>query len=247
MLTGGKGPAQARRSGRPAFDYGFEPGRSFQGFDVHLNGMHATFSVTGPMGQWTGLELPMPGRHNVLNALGALAAAWRLGLDERSIRAGLATCERVGRRFEVKGTVRGVRVVDDYGHHPAEIEATLRAGRASTSGRIGVLFQPHRFTRTAALLDEFARCFAESGAQAVFVQPVYAASESPIPGADHRTLAREIKRLGHPCASAVKDRAAGVKRLLAWAQPGDTVLVQGAGDVTAAAEELLAGLRKLEA
>lgn len=232
----------ALQNGLPVLDYGLEHGRAIRGANIRNEGLLMRFDAHGPFGSWLNLELPMPGQHNVLNALGAIAVAWRLGLDEQTVRTGLASCERVGRRFEIKGCVKGVRVVDDYGHHPAEIAMTLRAARASTQGRVAVLFQPHRYTRTQALLEEFAACFQKEAPGRALILPVYAASEKPIPGADHHALAARIRALGHPDAQAVDSRAAAVEVLATWARAGDTVLIQGAGDVTEAAGELLARL-----
>jgi UDP-N-acetylmuramate--alanine ligase len=230
-------------SGLPVFDYGFESSRRVQARRVRGEGMGWRFDVAGPFGVWEDLTLAMPGRHNVLNALAAVTVAWRLGVSEAAVRDGLARCERVGRRSEIKGTVRGVRVVDDYGHHPTEIAANLRAARDTSVGRVGVLFQPHRYTRTQLLLEDFARCFAECRADAVFLLPVYAASEEPIEGADHAALAARIRRLGFPCVRALRNRAEAVDALSAWAHSGDTIMIQGAGDVTKAADELLLRLR----
>ncbi|MCZ7644445.1 MAG: UDP-N-acetylmuramate--L-alanine ligase [Planctomycetota bacterium] len=232
------------QSGLPMFDYGFEAERTVRGENVRSEGMRVRFDARGPFGTWRGIELPMPGAHNALNALAALSVGWRLGLGEDAVRAALACCERVGRRFEVKGEVAGVRVVDDYGHHPAELAVTLRAARDTSAGRVAVLFQPHRYTRTQALLDEFARVLAEGGAEAVLLLPVYAASEAPIAGADHASLAARLRARGHACAEALDGLDAAVERLAAWARPGDTVLVQGAGDVTEAAPLLLERLRR---
>ncbi|MBI3829281.1 MAG: UDP-N-acetylmuramate--L-alanine ligase [Planctomycetes bacterium] len=233
----------ARVNGLPAFDYGFDAGRTFRAENVRSAGMTMRFDAAGPFGHWRDLEIHMPGRHNVVNALGALTVAWRLGLDEQTVGSGLASCERVGRRFEVKGEARGVRVVDDYGHHPAEIAMTLRAAKSSTAGRVAVVFQPHRYTRTEALLDDFAACFKNEAPALVIVLPVYAASEKPIAGADHRALVERIRAMGLACAEAAESRAEAVARMAAWAQDGDTVLIQGAGDVTEAAQMLLTRLK----
>ncbi|MCW8131505.1 MAG: UDP-N-acetylmuramate--L-alanine ligase [Planctomycetota bacterium] len=234
----------ALENGLPVFDYGFEYGRAVRGEHVRSEGMSMRFDAVGPFGTWKDLELPMPGKHNVLNALGAIAVAWRLGLDETTVRSGLAACERVGRRFEIKGVAKGVRVVDDYGHHPLELSMTMRAAKASAAGRVAVLFQPHRYTRTAALMEEFAACFAGEHPAKVLVLPVYAASEEPIHGADHHTLALRIRAKGLAAADAAETRQAAVEHLAAWAREGDTVLIQGAGDVTEAAGELLALLHR---
>ena len=154
------------------------------------------------------------------------------------IRGALAGTERVARRFEIK-KLTPVRIVDDYGHHPTEIAVTLEAAKASTRKRLGVLFQPHRFTRTHALLEQFARCF--TPADAVFLLPVYSAGEEPIAGADHRALAEKIRAQGLSCVHAFDSRAEAIAAVLKWAREGDTVVTQGAGDVKRAANELAAG------
>jgi len=231
------------RTGLPCFDYGFDSARTIRATHMRPNGLSSTFDALGPFGAWRDLELPMPGRHNVLNALAAITTAWRLGLDEQTVRTGLARMERVSRRFEIKGTARGVQVVDDYGHHPTEIAATLKAARTVAQGRVGVLFQPHRFTRTESLMGDFAKCFASTGADLVVVLPVYAASEKPISGATHQALVQRIEKLGFSKVQAVEDRTAGVALLAEWAQEGDLILTQGAGDVTLASHALLEVLR----
>ncbi|MCY3019861.1 MAG: UDP-N-acetylmuramate--L-alanine ligase [Planctomycetota bacterium] len=224
---------------RPFLAYGLAPHCDVRGMNLRAEELRWRFDVLTPSSFWPDVVLPMPGEHNVLNALAAISAGWHLRLDEEDIRQALATVERVGRRFEIKGLKRGVRVIDDYGHHPAEIALTLRAARQSTRKRLGVLFQPHRYTRTAALMDEFAACF--EAADALFLLPVYAASEEPIPGADHHALAETIRARGVRVVTA-DDRAAAVGMLLQWAEPGDTVVTQGAGDVTRAADELVSRL-----
>jgi UDP-N-acetylmuramate--alanine ligase len=233
-----------RKSGLPVLDYGLGSGRKIRAENVRFEGMSCRFDCLGPFGTWADMELSMPGRHNVLNALGAIAVAWRLGVDEQTMRSALACCERVGRRFEVKGVVKGVRVVDDYGHHPAEIAVTVATAKATTPGRVGVLFQPHRYTRTAELMDDFARCFAHGPAERVCVMPVYAASEEPIQGADHGSLVDRIRAEGHDAVSAVADRMEGIACLRNWAEAGDTILVQGAGDVTFATGQLLEAIQR---
>jgi len=217
----------SRESGLPWFDYGFgSPGAAapqIRAMNLEAAGMNSRFDVSGPWGLWRNLVLPMPGRHNVLNALGALTAAWHLGASEDALRAALANCERVGRRFEIKSVTRGVRVVDDYGHHPTELTATFRAARSTSPGRLAVLFQPHRYTRTAALLDDFAACLAESGAHSVWLLPVYAASEEPLPGVSHETLAARARSLGHARVEALNSirRPSNASRLGASGRHGD--------------------------
>src|SRR5208283_787237 len=136
-------------------------------------------------------ELHVPGRHNVLNATAAVAIARQLEVTPEKIAEGLAHFRGVDRRFQQRGQARGVTVVDDYGHHPTEIRATLEAARASSLGKIHVVFQPHRYSRTADLLEQFGGAF--SDADTVIVLPIYAASEEPIPGVTAERLAQSIR------------------------------------------------------
>ncbi len=226
---------------RPVLSYGFDAHNTLRGLNLKLEngGMSWRFDALGPFGVWQDILLPMPGRHNVANALAAIGAAWHMGVDEAAIRGALAGVERVGRRFEIRKSAP-VRVIDDYGHHPTEIALTLKAARASTVKRLGVLFQPHRFTRTATLMNQFATGFAE--ADAVFLLPIYAASEAPIEGVTHRTLASAIREAGHSRVRTFDSREKAVAAILKWKRDGDTIVTQGAGDVTRAANELVSGL-----
>jgi len=178
--------------------------------------------------------LRVPGRHNVMNATAAVAIGVQLGVAPEQIAAGLDGFHGVDRRFQVKGTVRGVTVVDDYGHHPTEIVATLKAARECGYGRVLVLFQPHRYTRTRDLMKEFAESFDE--ADRVEVLDIYAASEEPIAGVTGESLVGAIGRDGVEYASSV---AEGVEALAREAREGDVILTLGAGSVSQAAQLLL--------
>jgi UDP-N-acetylmuramate--alanine ligase len=186
--------------------------------------------------------LHVPGRHNVLNATAAVAIGVQLGVAPDGIAAGLASFRGVDRRFQVRGTVRGVTVVDDYGHHPTEILATLRAARDAGYGRVHVLFQPHRYTRTRDLQPEFARAFAD--ADTVQVLDIYAASEEPIAGVDAAGLVEAIRRTGTVGGGVeyAESMAAGVKALARSAKDGDVILTLGAGSVSQAGAMLLEAL-----
>jgi UDP-N-acetylmuramate--alanine ligase len=186
--------------------------------------------------------LHVPGRHNVLNATAAIAIGLQLGVSPEGIAAGLASYRGVDRRFQIKGVVRGVTVVDDYGHHPTEILATLRAARDAGYARVHVLFQPHRYTRTRDLEPEFARAFAD--ADTVQVLDIYAASEQPIPGVDAAGLVEAIRRTGTVDGGVeyAESIAAGVAALAASAREGDVILTLGAGSVSQAGAMLLSAL-----
>jgi len=186
-------------------------------------------------------HLRIPGRHNVLNAAAAVAVARELEVAPDSIREALATFSGVDRRFQVRGRERGITVVDDYGHHPTEIRATLDAARLCGFRRIHVLFQPHRYTRTYHLLDEFGRSFHQ--ADNVFVLDIYAASEQPIAGVTAQAVVERIRQLGHRGVEYVGTIDNGVDALYRVAQDGDLVLTLGAGSVWQAGEKLLHRLR----
>jgi UDP-N-acetylmuramate--alanine ligase len=187
-------------------------------------------------------HLGIPGRHNVLNATAAIAVAMELEVKPDTIREALATFSGVDRRFQVRGKERGITVVDDYGHHPTEIRATLDGARVCGFGRIHVLFQPHRYTRTFHLMDEFARSFHQ--ADNVFVMDIYAASEKPIEGVSAESLVERIRQFGHRGVEHVGTIENGVEALLGAARDGDLVLTLGAGSVWQAGEKVLARLRE---
>jgi UDP-N-acetylmuramate--alanine ligase len=215
---------------------GIGKGEGHAYFEVNYRGL-----VLGPF------VLHVPGRHNVLNATAAVAVGVQLGVAPNAIAAGLASFRGVDRRFEVKGVVRGVTVVDDYGHHPTEILATLRAARDAGYGRVHVLFQPHRYTRTRYLQPEFARAFVD--ADTVRVLDIYAASEEPIPGVDAKGLVAAIARAGAGLATGpggveyAASAAEGVEALVREAREGDVILTLGAGSVSQASGMVLERLK----
>ncbi|WP_292062974.1 UDP-N-acetylmuramate--L-alanine ligase [Brevundimonas sp. UBA7664] len=178
----------------------------------------------------TGLHLPMAGWHNVANALAAIAVARELDVSDEAIKAGLAGFGGVRRRFTTTGIVGGVRIVDDYGHHPVEIAAVLKAARQVAEGRVIAVVQPHRFTRLESLMEEFSTCF--SDADAVFVADVYAAGETPIEGIDKDALVEGIRRFGHRSVHPLESVEALPGVIAAEAKDGDLVVLLGAGDIT---------------
>jgi UDP-N-acetylmuramate--alanine ligase len=176
------------------------------------------------------IALPMPGRHNALNATAAIAVAHQLGISDDVIRTALAGFGGVCRRFTRTGTWNGVTIVDDYGHHPVEIAAVLRAARESTRGRVIAVMQPHRYTRLAALFEQFCTCF--NDADAVIIAPVYAAGEVPIEGLDRDSLVQGLFTHGHRQVFPLEspDKLAGL--VASMAEPGDYVVCLGAGSIT---------------
>jgi UDP-N-acetylmuramate--alanine ligase len=204
---------------------------------------HSTFEVTyggiaiGPF------SLHVPGRHNVLNATAAVAIGVQLGVSPEQIVQGLATFRGVDRRFQIKGTVAGVTVVDDYGHHPTEILATLRAARDCGYTRVHLLFQPHRYTRTRDLLVEFATAF--NDADTVQVLDIYAASEDPIPGITGQSLADTIQQFHPGKVAYAASISAAVAALVAEAKPEEVIVTLGAGSVSQAAPLILEALNQV--
>jgi UDP-N-acetylmuramate--alanine ligase len=186
-------------------------------------------------------HLRIPGKHNVLNAMAAVAVAMELDVAPDAIRDALASFSGVDRRFQVRGQERGITVIDDYGHHPTEIRATLDGARLCGFSRIHVLFQPHRYTRTFHLMDEFAGAFHQ--ADSLFVTDIYAASEKPMEGVTAEALVERIRRSGHRNVEHVGTIELGAEALLQAASAGDLVLTLGAGNVWQAGEKVLEQLR----
>ena len=201
-------------------------GSSFSRFLVH--------TASGPLGPF---ELHVPGRHNVLNATAAIAIARQLEVSPAKIAEGLAHFRGVDRRFQHRGSARGVTVVDDYGHHPTEIRATLAAARECGYQKIHVVFQPHRYTRTLDLMDRFTGAFVD--ADTVIVLPIYAASEEPIPGVTAERLAEHIEG---PEVQFAADFPAAVAAVVAQSQKGDLIMTLGAGSVSQLGPQILAAL-----
>jgi UDP-N-acetylmuramate--alanine ligase len=187
-------------------------------------------------------HLRLPGRHNVLNATAAVAVALELEVKPDAIREALVSFTGVDRRFQVRGKERGITVVDDYGHHPTEIRATQEGARQCGFRRVHVLFQPHRYTRTLHLMDEFARAFHQ--ADSVFVMDIYAASEKPIEGVSAQSLVERIRQFGHRGAEYVGTMDCGIEAILNAAGEGDLVVTLGAGSVSQAGDKILAKLRE---
>ena len=176
------------------------------------------------------IELPMPGRHNVQNALAAIGVALELGIPDATIQRGFAAFGGVKRRFTKVGEVAGAVVIDDYGHHPVEIRAVLSAAREGARGRVIAVCQPHRYSRLASLMEEFQQAF--NDADMVIVTPVYPAGEAPIDGVSAEVLVSGIKHRGHRSAQAVADAGELARTLAALVQPGDQIVCLGAGDIT---------------
>ncbi len=235
---------------RKVITYGENPQADVRYSNIRLDGTRSIFDVeirrrrTGRVFQFKDLMLPMPGRHNIANACAAIAVANRLGLEEEAIRKGLASFGGVKRRFTLTGEWNGVQVFDDYGHHPVEIKAVLKAARESCNGRIIAIHQPHRFSRLHSLFDDFSACF--NDADSIFLAPVYAAGEDPIEGVDSEALVSRIKSGGHRDARFIDGPAAIAPLVREIARPGDFVVLLGAGSITQWAAALPGELEALD-
>jgi UDP-N-acetylmuramate--alanine ligase len=198
----------------------------------------ARFEVVADGQVFGPFALHVPGRHNVLNATAAVAIATQLEIAPESIAKGLQSFRGVDRRFQLKGCERGVAVIDDYGHHPTEIRATLRAARECNYQRVHVIFQPHRYSRTRDLMQEFLTAFED--ANTVEVLDIYAASEEPIPGITAKAL---VESMNHACAEYAPTPEAAISRVVARASDGDAILTLGAGNVSQLAPQVLEKLK----
>jgi UDP-N-acetylmuramate--alanine ligase len=218
--------------------YGLEAGADVTARRLQFAEMRSTFEVVHRGTSLGTMNLQIPGRHNVLNALAATAVALDLEMPFPKIQTALASFAGVQRRFQVRGTARDVLVVDDYGHHPAEIRATLAAAKAGFDRRVITVFQPHRYSRTQHLRDDFLTAFYQS--DVLIVMDIYAAGEAPIPGVHARDLADGIAAHGHREVLYLgSDRAAIIDYLCESTRAGDLVLTLGAGDVGQLGGELL--------
>ena len=200
-------------------------------------GFGSSFEVRAHGNPLGTVRLRVPGEHGMLNALAAIAAGLELDVPFETIAAALGDFQNADRRFQIRGEMRGVLVVDDYGHHPAEVAATLDAARRSCDRRIVAVFQPHRFTRTAALEQDFACAFRQ--ADVLIVLPIYPAGEEPIPGVTAEKLVDLIARSGHRDAAFAPDFDAAERMLRRKLRPGDLLLTLGAGDVWKLAEGIM--------
>jgi UDP-N-acetylmuramate--alanine ligase len=218
--------------------YGLSSQADIRATHIRLAGNSTSFVAHYKGYRMGDVSFRMPGAHNVLNALACIAVAMELDVPFAQIQEGFAEFGGVGRRFQIKGEVNGIMVVDDYGHHPAEIRATLAAGKNGwPERRLVVAFQPHRYTRTRELFDEFVTAFYD--ADVLVVTDIYAASEKPIEGVTAEVLANAIRKHGQKDVTYVADREMVAAHLLQVLQPGDIVLTLGAGNIWQAGETLL--------
>jgi UDP-N-acetylmuramate--alanine ligase len=226
-------PALKRRT----ITYGRNSQAEYQPEILECADFHGRFTLRSGAASLGEFYLNIPGEHNVLNATAAIAVAMELHVAPDTIREGLRQFTGVARRFEARGQARGVTVVDDYGHHPTEIRTTLSAAKSSCRGRVHVLFQPHRYTRTLHLLDDFARAFHQ--ADRVVLLDIYAASEKPLEGVSSEALAERMRQFGHRTVEYAGSNEAGVEAIARDVSPGDMILTLGAGSVSQLADKIL--------
>jgi len=221
--------------------YGLSSEADFSARDLHMRAASVEFSVLHrgkPLGK---LRLHLPGRHSATNALAAVAIAQELEIPFSQVAEALDAFTGIQRRFEIKGEPKGIMVIDDYGHHPAEIRATIGAIRDSWKRPLTVIFQPHRYSRTRDLFDEFLTAF--EGADRLLLTEIYPAGEDAIPGVNSESLYQVIKRKGHMEVEFVADKSQITKTLAGKLSPGDIVLTLGAGDIYKVGEALLEALK----
>jgi UDP-N-acetylmuramate--alanine ligase len=235
---------------RRVVTYGISKQADYRAKNPEFNGLETHFETVRrgeSLGRFT---VRMPGHHNILNALSVIAVADELEVPLDAVREAIASFHGVQRRFTVvgqpvierEGEKGDVMVIDDYGHHPAEVEATLDAAQKGFDRRVVVAFQPHRYTRTQSLFEDFTRCF--NKADLLIVTEVYPAGEQPIPGANGQALAEAVRAHGHHAVLYVPDKKDVAQKLLDEVRPGDLVIALGAGDINASARQLVASLEK---
>ncbi len=223
--------------------YGFSAQADFQARDLAFDGLNVSYRAFHREQELGKVTLPIPGRHNALNSLGAVAVGHELEIPFSAICRGLQEMTGVQRRFQIKGEVNGVTVIDDYGHHPTEIKAVLKTMASSFPGRRRfVLFQPHRYTRTQALFEDFTTAFYQS--DVLIVTEIYAASEPVIPGVHAEKLTTAIQKHGHGNVRYIPDHLALVPSLVEEVREGDVVLTLGAGNIWQTGEALLEKLKE---
>ncbi len=218
--------------------YGFSPQADFQARDVRSNGFRTTYRAFARGEELGEITIRIPGRHNVLNSLAAVAVAYELDMQWPAIQEGLEDMTGVQRRFQVKGDAGGVLVIDDYGHHPNEIRVVLETlAQCFPDRRRIVAFQPHRYSRTHGLMEQFARCFYESNV--LVLTEIYAAGEKPIPGVTGAALLERIAAHGHHDLHFAHDLEKMLDTLASMVKPGDVVMTLGAGNIHQVGESLL--------
>ncbi|HQP91769.1 MAG TPA: cyanophycin synthetase, partial [Candidatus Omnitrophota bacterium] len=228
-------------SGVRSKSFGYSDKADYHAKDIVLGQCRLSFSCFDKKGKLGEISLNLSGKHNILNVLAVIALGMELGLDFDKIKKGISGFRGVERRFQVKFEDEDILVVDDYGHHPTEISATIEAARACMKNRLVVVFQPHRYTRTQTLMDKFEKCFSKS--DYLVITDIYAASEDPIPGINAEFMARKVREASGKEVNYVP-RERIIEHLNSVIKKGDLVLFLGAGDITKASDEFTKNFKK---
>ncbi len=239
---------------RRVMTYGTNENADIRADHIRLHGDNSVFDVTlsqkaqhffGLKGNFKDIRLSMIGHHNVLNSLSVMTMALELKIPEHAWRQGLETFKGVGRRFTQTGNVRGIRIIDDYAHHPEEIKVVLKMGRLACQGKVIVVMQPHRYSRLADLYSDFCKCF--DNLDHLIIAPIYSAGEPVRPQLTHHRLAQDIQVMGVPSVQTIDHPDELPELIHRLAQSGDIVLCLGAGNITYWARDLPQSLQKIEA
>jgi UDP-N-acetylmuramate--alanine ligase len=217
--------------------YGLTTQADFQAKEIVFEGLSTSFDVVHRRQEIGRLSLRMPGLHNVYNALATLATAFELDIPFQVVQETLRDFSGIQRRFQIKGEKKGILIVDDYGHHPVEIMATLKAARTGWGKRIVAVFQPHRYTRTQALFKDFLTAFYD--ADVLILTDIYPAGEDRIEGVEAKALFEGLREYGHKHVTYLGDKKEIVEHLLRIVSPGDLVIILGAGDIWQVSDELV--------
>lgn len=231
----------ARNFNKRLVTYGFSPDAELRAQDVEIHGFETEFTVVNGDSVLGNIKIHSPGRHVAQNALAAIAVGMELGMSFEHVKEGLSRFNGIGRRLEIKASSGGITVVDDYAHHPREIEVTIEAIRQTGAGRVVVMFQPHRYSRTSLLFDDFVKVLLK--ADKLYLLDIYAASEDPIEGVSSQKLFEAIKDSGHEDVTYINGSQSVVETVLEKIESGDTLLTLGAGNVWTYGEEIAEAIK----
>jgi len=226
---------------RKVITFGLSSNADVKGTNIRREGFAHCFDLISNGDRIKDIKVNLPGKHNVINAIAACSVALELGVDSKSIKEGISECSGIARRFEKRGFEKGILVVDDYAHHPREIQATLSGAREGWDGRLVAVFQPHLYSRTILLKKEFGKAFFQ--ADKVIITDIYPAREEPIPGVTGEIIKEQCENFGHKDVEYIENKENITEFLLPQLLKGDMVLLLGAGNIYQIAEDILDGIR----